>query len=81
MSAEMTIRAWKDAEYRQSLSPEVLAQLQENPAGCMQLTDAELVATDGGWTPTPAVIAASFRFCLPIAKWSYRSCHRINPPF
>lgn len=29
----MTIRAWKDAEYRASLSPEQLALLTPSPAG------------------------------------------------
>lgn len=52
------IRAWKDETYRQSLSPEDLAQLPENPAGLIELTDADLLLAIGstvspsqcGWT-------------------------------
>jgi len=33
MSVDRIIRAWKDPDYRKSLSPEELAVLPENPAG------------------------------------------------
>ena len=36
------IRAWKDAEYRRSLTAEELAMLPENPAGMVELTDEDL---------------------------------------
>ena len=36
------IRAWKDAEYRRSLTAEELAALPENPAGMVELTDEDL---------------------------------------
>jgi mersacidin/lichenicidin family type 2 lantibiotic len=36
------IRAWKDEEYRLSLSEEQRAVLPEHPAGLMELVDAEL---------------------------------------
>ena len=42
------IRAWKDEEYRNSLSEEERAQLPENPAGFVELTDAEMSAIAGG---------------------------------
>lgn len=42
------IRAWKDEAYRQSLSPETLAQLPENPAGLIELTDVDLGFAVGG---------------------------------
>ena|SRR6266498_5806192 len=41
-------RAWKDEAYRQSLSSEELALLPENPAGELELNDAELEAVHGG---------------------------------
>ena len=41
-------RAWKDEAYRQSLSSEELAQLPENPAGELELSDAELDTVQGG---------------------------------
>lgn len=44
------IRAWKDAEYRESLSSSALAALPENPAGPMELRDDELDLAAGGET-------------------------------
>jgi mersacidin/lichenicidin family type 2 lantibiotic len=41
------VRAWKDEEYRNSLSNEELAMLPTNPAGCLELSDAELEAIHG----------------------------------
>jgi len=42
------IRAWKDEEYRLSLSEEQQAMLPAHPAGLIELTDAELGAVAGG---------------------------------
>ncbi len=47
MSNRKTIRLWKDPEYRASLSAEELALLPENPAGKIDLTDAELEEVSG----------------------------------
>ena len=42
------IRAWKDPEYRLSLSEAERAQLPAYPAGLIELTDAELGTVAGG---------------------------------
>lgn len=42
------IRAWKDEAYRLSLSETEQALLPENPAGHLELTEAELGAIAGG---------------------------------
>jgi mersacidin/lichenicidin family type 2 lantibiotic len=42
------IRAWKDEDYRNSLSAEELAGLPENPAGMIELTDGDLGKATGG---------------------------------
>jgi len=42
------IRAWKDEEYRKSLTDEQRASLPANPAGKMELTDADLGSVAGG---------------------------------
>lgn len=42
------IRAWKDEEFRNSLSEEQKAQLPDNPAGLVDLTDEDLNAVAGG---------------------------------
>jgi mersacidin/lichenicidin family type 2 lantibiotic len=47
------VRAWKDAEYRQSLTKEERAVLPENPAGLHELSEAELgeaAGADQGYT-------------------------------
>ena len=41
MSPIDIIRAWKDEEYRATLSEGELAQLPENPAGLIELTDID----------------------------------------
>jgi mersacidin/lichenicidin family type 2 lantibiotic len=43
-----TIRAWKDEEYRLSLSEAEQAQLPAHPAGLIELTDAQLDDAAGG---------------------------------
>jgi mersacidin/lichenicidin family type 2 lantibiotic len=47
MSTDKIIRAWEDPEFRSSLSDAELAALPENPAGAIELTDAELSAVRG----------------------------------
>lgn len=47
MSHEQIIRAWKDSDYRNSLSAEELALLPANPAG-EALTEDELNSVVGG---------------------------------
>ena len=44
------VRAWKDEIYRNSLSKAELAQLPENPASMIELTDADLDQATGGTT-------------------------------
>ena len=56
MSYQEIIRAWKDEVYRLSLSEEQRAQLPENPAGLIELTDTELDGVAG---------ATSTHYCDP----------------
>lgn len=48
MSKINVIRAWKDQAYRMSLSDAERAQLPANPAGSIELSDAELGSVAGG---------------------------------
>jgi mersacidin/lichenicidin family type 2 lantibiotic len=48
MSHLKTIRAWKDEDFRLSLSNAERASLPQNPAGPIELSDAELGAVGGG---------------------------------
>ena len=43
------IRAWKDEEYRLSLSGAERAQLPEHPAGVIELLEPELASVQGGF--------------------------------
>jgi mersacidin/lichenicidin family type 2 lantibiotic len=47
MSRIDVIRAWKDEAYRQSLSEAQRAGLPANPAGVVELSDAEACAVEG----------------------------------
>ncbi|MER8006579.1 mersacidin/lichenicidin family type 2 lantibiotic [Streptomyces sp. NPDC094149] len=48
MSLRKAVRAWEDPEYRNTLSAGELADLPDNPAGVIELTDAELGKVLGG---------------------------------
>jgi len=52
MLHDRIIRAWKDPEYRTNLSAEEQAQLPENPAGAIELSDDELEMATGGNRPS-----------------------------
>jgi len=43
-------RAWKDEEYRESLSPEQQALVPENPVGLVEVTAEDLAVVMGGIT-------------------------------
>ncbi len=44
------VRAWKDQEYRHSLTEEQKNQLPENPAGMINLSDEQMTDISGGGT-------------------------------
>ena len=46
LSSEDVIRAWKDEEFRQSLSDAQRAQLPDHPAGAIEMSDLDV---DGSW--------------------------------
>jgi mersacidin/lichenicidin family type 2 lantibiotic len=55
------IRAWKDEAYRSSLSSEEQAMLPENPAGALELSDAELKTIYGAYTSCSNDCTAPFQ--------------------
>lgn len=63
MSYEDIIRAWKDEDYRMSLSKEERAQLPENPAGLIDLMDAEMSMVGGGYGNDTQVVTAVGNLC------------------
>jgi mersacidin/lichenicidin family type 2 lantibiotic len=48
MSKVNVIRAWKDEEYRLSLTDAERAQLPEHPVGLIMLSEGEMDRVDGG---------------------------------
>jgi mersacidin/lichenicidin family type 2 lantibiotic len=48
MSHDIIIRAWKDEDYRLSLSEAERAALPQNPVGDIELSDEELLGIAGG---------------------------------
>lgn len=51
MSNNHIIRAWKDATYRNSLSEAERAALPPNPAGAIEISNADLGKVAGGVAP------------------------------
>ena len=47
MSPTQVVRAWRDPEYRSTLSPEQLAALPSHPAGLIELSDDQLASASG----------------------------------
>ena len=53
ISGKDVIRAWKDADYRESLSAEDRAALPNHPSGLVDLSDAELELVRGAIEAAP----------------------------
>lgn len=66
MSLNHIIDAWRDEEYRETLNAEVRSLLPENPAGEIELTEADLVEVDGGLAAT-VIVTATITFS---STWS-----------
>ena len=58
-------RAWKDEEYRNSLTPEQIAKLPPNPSGDVELSEGELDEVSGGLlTACPTSVKPITRFTI-----------------
>lgn len=64
MNIEKIIRAWKDENYRESLNKEELAALPENPAGELELNDADLNAIHGAHSGGDSFVNTNALLCL-----------------
>jgi mersacidin/lichenicidin family type 2 lantibiotic len=54
------VRAWKDEEYRLSLTEQERALLPENPAGLIELDNDEMRAVLGGQATTTATTKLAY---------------------
>jgi mersacidin/lichenicidin family type 2 lantibiotic len=73
MSTDKIIRAWEDPEYRDSLSAEELAALPGNPAGAIELTEAELGQVLGG-AQSGASVGCNTKTCVTTRGNSGNPC-------
>jgi mersacidin/lichenicidin family type 2 lantibiotic len=64
MTNKNIIRAWRDAEFRNSLSESDRASLPANPAGLIELSDADLNDVSGG-RRAAATTLWTCTMCLP----------------
>lgn len=71
MSTRNIIQAWKNPAYRKSLSPEERAALPENPAGSVELSDADLTGIAGGRPiDLPSSLMCPSRYvCTFLCSW------------
>jgi mersacidin/lichenicidin family type 2 lantibiotic len=58
MTNENIVRAWKDVNYRNSLSEADRAALPDHPAGRMELGNGEWNQTEGGRAPVTYILVA-----------------------
>jgi mersacidin/lichenicidin family type 2 lantibiotic len=76
------IRAWKDEEYRLTLSADEVARLPENPAGVMNLSDSELGLIAGADDLYKTEQVASLGCCPGITRddwWCTSICPTWGP--
>jgi len=62
------IRAWKDAEYCNSLSEAERAALPPHPAGLIALTDEDLGAVAGGRLPSTRSVEDGGECARPLSE-------------
>jgi len=62
--SDIIVRAWRDEDFRLSLTEEERAQLPENPAGIVELTDEVLDAlVQGGYQQVRDLSSCLFNSC------------------
>ena len=55
MTKENIVRAWRDPQYRNSLSETERASLPDHPAGWIELAEADLTDAAGGRPPVTRI--------------------------
>ena len=60
MSRVDVVRAWRDPQYRRSLSRDQLALMPQNPAGAVQVDERALAAATGAGDETGVQTTAWF---------------------
>lgn|GEM_PF-815550 len=79
-SGKDLVRAWKDADYRESLSAEDRAALPNHPAGWVDLTDSELESIHGAEQITVAGQVTTVN-CVPHTATGIEHCDPMHVTF
>ena len=74
MNVDKIIRAWEDPEYRSGLSAGEMAEIPDNPAGAIELTDAELNQVLGG-AQSGASVGCNTKTCVTTRGNSNQPCN------
>jgi mersacidin/lichenicidin family type 2 lantibiotic len=71
-------RAWKDPEYRKSLSAEELASLPPNPAGDAEVPDDDLERVSGGAATAPPKTEGESLLWCPAPTQPQTNCCQVS---
>ena len=71
MSKSQIIRAWKDPSYRNSLSQAERAALPANPAGAIEISDADLGKVAGGKGIVGTLDCTQNHYCITHLFYCY----------
>ncbi|TLM97727.1 mersacidin/lichenicidin family type 2 lantibiotic [bacterium] len=75
MNSSDVIRAWKDEDFRSTLSSEQLAMLPANPAGLVELSDEELLGVEGGTSVVCTILVTVILVSLVTCNTTINSMH------
>lgn len=75
------LRAWKDPEYRKSLTPEELACVPENPAGNAELSAEDLASLAAGGQCCTTSLSAPSHVCSIVCVTNQPSCPSSSNPY
>jgi mersacidin/lichenicidin family type 2 lantibiotic len=79
LEVDRIIRAWKDEDFRLSLSDVELAMLPESPAGMVEFSNSNLSQAAGDAIVTlPA--CPTFVACSPLCPITLIGCITVRPP-
>ena len=63
MKKQDVVKAWRNEEFARELTPAQRAELPQNPAGPLGLSDEDLRAVTGGWTACPTALYNTSTSC------------------
>lgn len=74
MSSEEIIRAWKDPQYRRSLTKSKARLLPKHPAGIVEIADEDLGVIAGGFSTKTEPSCSPNPLCCPSSGTAVSCC-------